>query len=143
MIQSSTPARLESPLTTIQQHILLEQQRATGATGEFSWLLSGITLAAKAINAKVSRAGLIDILGEYGQTNVQGESQQKLDVFADEAMLHSLSFRESVGVLASEENDEPIIMAPSPNSKYAVVFDPLDGSSNIDVNVSVGTIFRF
>ena len=128
-------------VTTIQQHILLEQQRATGATGEFSWLLSGITLAAKAIHAKVSRAGLVDILGEYGRTNVQGESQQKLDVYANETMLHTLSFRDCVGVLASEENDEPILMSTSPTSKYAIVFDPLDGSSNIDVNVSVGTIF--
>lgn len=141
-MNTASAATAKSPqVTTIQQHILLEQQRATGATGEFSWLLSGITLAAKAIHAKVSRAGLVDILGDYGNTNVQGEDQQKLDVFANEAMLHSLSFRESVGVLASEENDEPIVMAPSPNSKYAVVFDPLDGSSNIDVNVSVGTIF--
>ena len=127
--------------TTVQQHILQEQQRATGATGEFSWLLSGITLAAKAINSKVSRAGLINILGEYGSENVQGEEQQKLDVYANEALLHSLSFRDSVGVLASEENDEPILLTRGPDSKYAVLFDPLDGSSNIDVNVSVGTIF--
>lgn len=139
---SSQRASIDVPtITTIQQHILKEQQQSSGATGEFSWLLSGITLAAKAINAKVSRAGLIDILGEYGQQNVQGEAQQKLDVYANEVLLHSLSFRDSVGVLASEENDDPIVMSPSPESKYAVVFDPLDGSSNIDVNVSVGTIF--
>ncbi len=131
----------EPTTTTIQQHILQEQQQSTGATGEFSWLLSGLTLAAKAIHAKVSRAGLVNILGEYGRENVQGESQQKLDVYANEVMLHSLSFRDSVGVLASEENDEPIVMTASDASKYAVVFDPLDGSSNIDVNVSVGTIF--
>ena len=125
---------------TLQQHILLGQQQAMGATGEFSWLLSGITLAAKAIHARVSRAGLEDILGEYGETNVQGEAQQKLDVFANDALIQSLSFRETVGVLASEEHEHPIVMGGA-NSKYAVLFDPLDGSSNIDVNVSVGTIF--
>ena len=137
------PSKLSKPstITTIQQHILQEQQRSTGATGEFSWLLSGITLAAKAIHAKVARAGLNDILGEHGQENVQGEAQQKLDVYANEVMLHSLSFRDSVGVLASEENDLPIYNTNSESAKYAVVFDPLDGSSNIDVNVSVGTIF--
>lgn len=129
-----------TPLT-IQQHILQEQQRFPGATGEFSWLLSGLTLAAKAIQAKVSRAGLTDILGEYGQENVQGEEQQKLDVYANDAMIHSLSFRDSIGVLASEENELPIVIEDAKDAKYAVVFDPLDGSSNIDVNVSVGTIF--
>ena len=126
---------------TIQQHILQCQQDAPGATGEFSWLLSGITIASKAIQAKVSRAGLTDILGEYGGQNVQGEDQQKLDVYANDALKHSLSFRESVGVLASEEDELPIVMSTSDDAKYAVVFDPLDGSSNIDVNVSVGTIF--
>ena len=126
---------------TIQQHILQEQQRFPGATGEFSWLLSGLTLAAKAIQAKVARAGLTDILGEYGEENVQGEEQQKLDVYANDAIIHSLSFRDSIGVLASEENELPIVVEDASAAKYAVVFDPLDGSSNIDVNVSVGTIF--
>ena len=130
-----------STVTTIQQHILQEQQRSVGATGEFSWLLSGITLAAKTIHAKVARAGLNNILGDYGHENVQGEKQQKLDVFANDAMLHGLSFRDSIGVLASEENEQPVFNASSKTAKYAVVFDPLDGSSNIDVNVSVGTIF--
>jgi fructose-1,6-bisphosphatase I len=131
-----------SPFTTVQQHILQEQQRFPGATGEFSWLLSGITLATKAIHAKVSRAGLTDILGTQGAMNVQGEQQQKLDVYANDALLHCLSFRESIGILASEENEEPILMCRGGKAaKYAVLFDPLDGSSNIDVNVSVGTIF--
>jgi len=142
MDSSNSRARQPVGPLTIQQHILQEQQKTPGATGEFSWLLSGLTLAAKAIQAKVSRAGLTDILGDYGETNVQGESQQKLDVYADDALLHSLSFRDSVGVLASEENEHPVINDDSHGcAKYAVLFDPLDGSSNIDVNVSVGTIF--
>lgn len=131
------------PVITVQQHILQEQMRFPGASGEFSWLLSGITLATKLIQARIRRAGLSDILGEQGDTNVQGEMQQKLDVYADEALLHSLGTRGSVGVLASEENEHPVILQQhiSEEAKYAVIFDPLDGSSNIDVNVSVGTTF--
>ena len=129
-------------LRTVQQHILQEQTRFPGATGEFSWLLSGITLATKMIQSKVRRAGLTDLLGSIDQTNVQGEVQQKLDVYANEALMHCLSLRQSIGILASEENEKPItVNFQSPNAKYAVVFDPLDGSSNIDVNVSVGTTF--
>lgn len=127
---------------TIQQHILQEQQRFPHATGEFSFLLSGITLACKQIQAQVRRAGLADILGEFNCSNVQGEIQQKLDVFANNVLIRSLSTRQSIGVLASEENEHPIALShPSETAKYAVVFDPLDGSSNIDVNVSVGTTF--
>jgi len=129
-------------ILTIQQHILQEQKRFPGASGEFSWLLSGITLATKMIQARVRRAGLSDILGDAGEINVQGEAQQKLDVYANEAMMHCLSARASIGVLASEENEHPRMSAHcSREAKYAVVFDPLDGSSNIDVNVSVGTTF--
>lgn len=127
---------------TVQQHILKEQKRFPGASGEFSWLLSGITLAAKMIESKVRRAGLNNILGEQGETNVQGEVQQKLDVYANEAMSDCLGVRDSIAVLASEENEEPTVLRrQSPNARYIVVFDPLDGSSNIDVNVSVGTTF--
>jgi len=130
------------PTTTVAQHILQEQKRFPGASGEFSWLLSGITLATKMIQARVRRAGLSDILGDHGEVNVQGEVQQKLDVYANEVLEHNLSVRESIGVLASEENEQPVLVHKgSENAKYAVVFDPLDGSSNIDVNVSVGTTF--
>lgn len=133
---------MNSSILTIQQHILQEQQRFPGATGEFSFMLSGITLAAKRIQSKVRMAGLVEILGSVGEQNVQGEVQQKLDVYANEVLTHSLSSREAVGVLASEENEHPIVVPHlSPNAKYAVIFDPLDGSSNIDVNVSVGTTF--
>lgn len=130
------------PIITIQQHILLEQQRFPGASGEFSFLLSGITLATKQIQAQVRRGGLTDILGASQSENIQGEIQQKLDVYANEAMISGLGTRRSVGILASEENEMPIVVPhQSPHAKYAVVFDPLDGSSNIAVNVSVGTTF--
>lgn len=134
--------KTDRPIITVQQHILQEQKRFPGASGEFSWLLSGITLATKMIQAQVRRAGLNTILGEMGNVNVQGEVQQKLDVYANDVLMHCLSVRESIGILASEENEHPhTIHNESPNAKYAVVFDPLDGSSNIDVNVSVGTTF--
>ncbi|QDU38744.1 Fructose-1,6-bisphosphatase class 1 [Maioricimonas rarisocia] len=132
----------DRPIQTVQQHILQDQRKFPGASGEFSWLLSGITLATKMIQAKVRRAGLTDILGSEGEVNVQGEVQQKLDVYANEVLLHCLSLRESIGILASEENERPLtVHYESPNARYAVIFDPLDGSSNIDVNVSVGTTF--
>lgn len=132
----------DKPALTIQQHILQEQRRFPGASGEFSFLLSGITLAAKQIQAKVRRAGLTEILGNQDTSNVHGEVQQKLDVYSNDVLSQSLACRESVGILASEENEHPMIMPhKSPIAKYAVVFDPLDGSSNIDVNVSVGTTF--
>ena len=128
---------------TAEQHILLEQRdRFPDASGEFSWLLSGITLACKIVAAAVRRAGLVDVLGTTGQTNVQGEVVQKLDHFANETLLNCLGNRGNVGVLASEENEEPVVVLKDPeHGKYIVIFDPLDGSGNIDVNVSVGTIF--
>ena len=134
----STPA-----LLTVQQHILEQQRRLhPHATGEFSWLLSGITLAAKIVESRVRRAGLADILGSVGHHNVQGEVVQKLDVFANQALQYCLGQRGSVAVMASEENEEPVVVERDrAHGRYVVVFDPLDGSSNIDVNVSVGTIF--
>jgi fructose-1,6-bisphosphatase I len=136
------PRPTYAPIITVQQHILREQRRFAGVSGEFSWLLSGITLATKLIEAKVRRAGLTDILGSAGETNVQGEVQQKLDIYANEMLLNALSVRESVAMLASEENEQPLLAhGGSPHAKYIVVFDPLDGSSNIDVCGSVGTTF--
>jgi fructose-1,6-bisphosphatase I len=127
----------------VQQHILEEQRRYhPHASGEFSWLLSGITLAAKIIESSVRRAGLCDVLGALERTNVQGETVQKLDVLANHALLHCLGCRGNVAVMASEENEEPVVVERDrEHGRYVVVFDPLDGSSNIDVNVSVGTIF--
>jgi fructose-1,6-bisphosphatase I len=94
------------------------------------------------IQSQVRRAGLIDILGSAGETNVQGEIQQKLDVYANETLINCFSRRASVGVIASEENEHPIVLRHnSPEAQYAIVFDPLDGSSNIDVAVTIGTTF--
>jgi fructose-1,6-bisphosphatase I len=112
-----------SSIITVQQHIMREQKRFPGASGEFSFLLSGITLATKMIQAQVRRAGLTDVLGEHGDINVQGEIQQKLDVISNEALVHCLSARESIGVLASEENENPMLVHQgSKEAKYAVVF---------------------
>jgi fructose-1,6-bisphosphatase I len=132
-----------STFVTAQQHIQQEQQRIhPHASGDFSWLLSGITLATKVIAAQIRRAGLVEVLGSAGSTNVQGETVQKLDVLANQALLACLGNRGNVGVLASEENDEPAVVLRDPQyGKYVVIFDPLDGSSNIDVNTTVGTIF--
>lgn len=137
------PTTDDPAIVTVQQHILAEQRRhSPQASGSFSWLLSGITLATKMTEAKVRRAGLLDILGTTGDINVQGEVQQNLDLFADKAMVHCLGVRENVAIIASEENEEAITFdGRSGHGKYVVIFDPLDGSSNIDVNVSVGTIF--
>ena len=131
------------PLMTVQQHILEEQRRRfPQATGEFSWLLSGITLATKVIDANVRRAGLADILGGMGAENCQGELVQKLDVLANDALHQCLGSRGSVAIMVSEEDVDPIVMERDlGHGKYIVIFDPLDGSSNIDVNVSIGTIF--
>jgi len=134
---------MQPVIVTAQQHILEQQQEYfPDAGGTFSWLLSGITLATKMIEAKIRYAGLSDVLGSAGQTNVQGETQQKLDVYANQALLHCLGLRDTVAILVSEENEEPVTFDRAPETgKYVIFFDPLDGSSNIDVNVSVGTIF--
>jgi fructose-1,6-bisphosphatase I len=132
----------ETQMISLQEHIMVQQKQHPMASGEFTWLLSGITKAARFIAAKVRRAGLGDIIGEFGTTNVQGEIVQKLDIFANDVIIKSLAYRGNVGILASEENDEPVVLKESgAQGRYIVLFDPLDGSSNIDVNISVGTIF--
>ena len=127
---------------TFGQHIQRQQQQFPGASGQFSWLLSGITLATKMIASYVRRAGLIDVWGDAGAENVQGEEVKKLDVIANESLKRTLGYRGNVGIIASEEDNEPRVLADvQSDANYVVMFDPLDGSSNIDVNVSVGTIF--
>lgn len=129
---------------TLGEFIIENQADFIYSSGELSRLLSSIKLATKVVNYKVNKAGLVNILGEFGNENVQGEKQQKLDVFANETFIDTLSQREVVCGIASEENEDFIAIQPSKNSKnskYVVLIDPLDGSSNIDVNVSVGTIF--
>src|SRR5271155_5634673 len=111
------------PLMTIQQHIQQEQRRLSpNASGDFSWLLSGITLAAKIISDQVRRAGLADVLGSAGKENIQGETVQKLDVLANQALQHSLGSRGNVAVMASEENDAPMaVERDRKHGKYVVV----------------------
>lgn len=130
------------PLVTWQQHVLARSGGRFGITQEFSWLLSGITLATKIIQAQVCRAGLLGILNATGEQNVQGEMVQQLDVIANETLLRCLGYRGNISILVSEEEKEPqLIQNAGEKSQYIVLFDPLDGSSNIDVNVSIGTIF--
>lgn len=130
-------------LLTFERHIIEQQQRwSPEARGNFSWLLSGIVLACKIIAEQVRSLGLSDRGGSAQTENVHGEEQQALDVFSNEVLMHCLGNRGNVGLLASEENEEPLVVLEHPEQgEYVVVFDPLDGSSNIDVNVSVGTIF--
>ncbi len=119
---------------------ILEGMLAAGATGRLTSLLNQITLAAKIITTRVRRAGLADILGYTGDTNVQGEAVQKLDVFANNALIASLERRGHCRAVASEELEEPVYFEHAPGD-YLVLTDPLDGSSNIDVDISIGTIF--
>jgi fructose-1,6-bisphosphatase I len=125
---------------TLDQFIAQQERANPDATGAFSQLLRDITLAAKVIHFEVNRAGLGDILGEAGTENVQGEEQKKLDVIANELMIRALTTGGQACVIASEENDE-VLVTDNVHGGYAVLMDPLDGSSNIDVNVSIGTIF--
>lgn len=134
----------KKPAQTLGEFVIDHQDEFKYATGELSRILSAIRLATKIVNNHVNMAGLTDILGDMGEDNVQGERQQKLDVFANETFINTLSQREVVCGIASEENEDFITIHSSKNhdySKYVVLMDPLDGSSNIDVNVSVGTIF--
>ncbi|MCH8164691.1 MAG: class 1 fructose-bisphosphatase [Planctomycetes bacterium] len=128
-------------LTTLESHILSEETRHPGATGAFSWILWAMTLSAKIIANKIRRARIEDVLGTLGTENVSGDTQQKLDVIANEILLRALGQRAGVAVLASEENEQPIILQTKEDRPYCVLFDPLDGSSNLDACVSVGTIF--
>ena len=130
-------------IVTLQAHTLAQQAHYPDATGTFSWILSAISGSAKRIAAAVRRARLEDVLGSAGETNVQGETQQKLDVIANEILLDTLGEREGVAVIASEENEEPVLLRIQDDgaSRYCVLFDPLDGSSNLDICGSVGTIF--
>ncbi len=127
---------------TIERFIIEQERSYPEATGELSNLLYDIALGAKIIASAVRRAGLINIIGSAGVVNVQGEEQQQLDVFANEALKNSMSHTGRVCVMASEEEEELIpIQEDIPHGKYAVLFDPLDGSTNIDNNNPVGTIF--
>ncbi|HET8839590.1 MAG TPA: class 1 fructose-bisphosphatase [Flavobacteriaceae bacterium] len=129
---------------TLGEFIIENQAAFPYSSGELSRLINSLRLAAKVVNHEVNKAGLVDIIGAAGETNIQGEEQQKLDVYANDKFIQTLTNREIVCGIASEENDDFIVINGCNNdnsNKYVVMIDPLDGSSNIDVNVSVGTIF--
>lgn len=134
---------LQGKLITLDEFTIQETSKFEHATGELSSLLRDIALAGKVINHKVRTAGLSDVLGKQGSSNIQGEEQMKLDVLADETLIYVLRNCVDCAGIASEENDDHVSYEDtvSTNSKYVVLFDPLDGSSNIDVNASIGTIF--
>ncbi|ELV8755602.1 class 1 fructose-bisphosphatase [Vibrio vulnificus] len=132
-----------SGMRTLGEFIVEKQADFPHASGDLSSLLSSIRLAAKIVNREINKAGLVDITGAAGVENIQGEVQQKLDVYANEKFKSALEARDQVCGVASEEEDEAVAFNKelNKNAKYVVLMDPLDGSSNIDVNVSVGTIF--
>ena len=138
------PLRTAPVSQTLQTHLLAAERAARDdASKSLSWIVSAISSASKTIAARLRTAGIDGNLGAIGQTNVQGESQQALDVIANEVLIRELQSREGVVVLGSEENDELLLVEAGESSagRYAVLFDPLDGSSNLDVGGSVGTIF--
>jgi fructose-1,6-bisphosphatase I len=139
-VESVPPFRASANIgTTLREHVLQGMHAAPGATGEFTSVLNHISLAIRIINSRVRAAGLSELLGYTGETNVQGEEVQKLDAYSNDVLLNVLERSGHCGVIASEELDEAIIAQN--HAKYVVLFDPLDGSSNIDTNVGIGTIF--
>ncbi|HEV8304748.1 MAG TPA: class 1 fructose-bisphosphatase [Gemmatimonadales bacterium] len=129
-------------MITIERFIMEQERLHPEATGELSNLLYDICLAAKIISRHVRRAGLTDILGAAGAVNVSGDLQQKLDLFAHDTLQHAIQHTGRVCIMASEEDEQPMMVPPNSRSgKYVILYDPLDGSTNIDVNVSIGTIF--
>ena len=131
------------PIKTLGQFIIERQADFPYAKGELSRLLRDIGIASKIVNCEVNKAGLVDILGEQGTTNIHGEKVKKLDVYANEQFISALGSGGETSAIASEENDKIVRITTkvSQNAKYVVCVDPLDGSSNIDVNVSIGTLF--
>jgi len=130
-------------VVTLNEFIIEQQKDFPYAKGELTRLLGHIVLAAKVVNRAVNKAGLVDILGEVDSINVQGERVKKLDIFANDTFIAALRSSGEVCGIASEENEKliPIVEEFSTTAKYIVAMDPLDGSSNVDVNVSIGTIF--
>lgn len=136
------PTGTSLPGTTLDRHMLDRLRKMPQATGDFTGLFNQIALAAKIIASRVSKAGLADILGLTGDVNVQGEEVQKLDIFANRTLVHCVEAGGHVCIMGSEEDEDPIHIGPNfPKGKYVLQFDPLDGSGNIDINASIGTIF--
>ncbi len=127
---------------TVTEHIMAKQRENPEATGAFTRLLAELIVAAKIISREVNKAGIADILGYAGSQNVQGEDVQKLDEFANQTIIQRMGHIGQLCIMASEENADTIqVPSDYPKGKYVLIFDPLDGSSNIDVNVTIGTIF--
>jgi fructose-1,6-bisphosphatase I len=132
----------QSRVITIERHIIEGERAHPGATGNFSVLLHDLTLAFKVIWREVSKAGLVNILGTVGRENIHGDQVKKLDLFADETIYRAMDHGGHLCVMASEENEDVLhIPEHYPTGKYVLIYDPLDGSSNIDANVTIGTIF--
>jgi fructose-1,6-bisphosphatase I len=132
----------DTRVVTISRFLVGQERRHPEATGAFTNILHDIAVAAKIISREVNKAGLVDILGKTGDENVHGEQVQKLDWFANDVLYRALDHTGHIAVLASEEVEDPMeIPEDFPTGDYVVLYDPLDGSSNIDVNVSIGTIF--
>jgi fructose-1,6-bisphosphatase I len=138
---SGKPAQQQRQIT-VTEHLLLHQKQSPTATGSFTRLLYDLILAAKLIARNVTKAGLLDVLGDTGEINVQGEDVQKLDDYANRILIHRLQRSGALCAMASEENAD-VVRIPDcfTRGDYILIFDPLDGSSNIDVNINVGTIF--
>jgi len=127
---------------TVTEHLLLHQKQTPMATGQFTHLLNELILAAKIISRETNKAGLVDVLGYTGEVNIQGEKVQRLDEFANKVIIHRMERSGTLFAMASEEHADLITIPQRfPKGDYFLVFDPLDGSSNIDANVSIGTIF--
>lgn len=132
---------LKKGILTLDEFIIKRQKDFPFASGDLSRLLRDLGFASKIIHREINRAGLVDILGEHGTENIQGEVVQKLDILADNILIDSLKSCGGCAAIASEENENMLIFEGADDAEYVMAFDPLDGSSNIDVNVSVGTIF--
>ncbi|HTH29751.1 MAG TPA: class 1 fructose-bisphosphatase [Lacibacter sp.] len=134
---------IDRRISTLDEFTIQQLRNFPQATGELSSLLRDLGLAAKRVNVEVNKAGLVDILGDHGSVNVQGEDVKKLDIFANNQFMKVLQHGISCAGIASEELDDIVVFDDeiSNNAKYVVMFDPLDGSGNIDVNISIGTIF--
>ncbi|KHN73524.1 Fructose-1,6-bisphosphatase isozyme 2 [Toxocara canis] len=138
---SSREYGIETDAMTLQRFVLAEQKRFPGATGDLTTLLTSLLTAVKAISSATQKAGLAHLYGIAGSTNVQGEEVKKLDVLSNSLMINMLKSSYTTCLLVSEENEELIEVESNRRGKYIVTFDPLDGSSNIDCLVSIGTIF--
>ena len=136
--------KVDTNLITLTRHVLHEERLHKGAHGDLTLILMSIQLGCKFVSSQVRRAGLANLTGLAGHENVQGEEQKKLDVIANEIFINSLRTSGKVALMVSEENEQLIVVDKADqmgSASYCVVFDPLDGSSNIDCGVSVGTIF--